>query len=397
MLTVRGGTGICFFLLLLVALVHFAVIRRAGSSWRDALRGNWGFVVGMCGLPVAIVFQQLLTSHWTARPYDVPLRFLLAVPIFLYLRTLPIRRLIHMHWGYTFGAFGAAAVAYNWTCVEHLGRATNYFINPVPFGNIAALLGLLSGLSIAWAGKGRLGTKLIKILGFVAGMGAAYLSETRGAWVMALVILVAVLLMTQRLGWRRRLTLIAVLLTFCAAAIHWIGPVNDRMMLVMSDIRNYDRGDYSTSLGFRVQLWRTSLAMFVEHPLVGIGDGNFNAYLRMMIAHGAASNTLADFMHAHSDILFKLAELGSVGLIAILACYIGPAMSLFRHVADTDRDRRLSARMGLVVCASLFVSGLTESMLVLTMNTAFYGLLIASLLAVAQAAREPARHAEDAR
>ncbi len=388
MLTVRGGTGVCFFLLLFIAFVSFT-----SRKWRDAaavcgaLRMNRWYVAGMCALPVAILLQQAFSWHGALRAYDVPLRLMLGVPVFLYLRTLPVSRLKLMHWGFTFGAIGAALVGWNWTFVDHLGRATNYFLNAVPFGNIAALLGLLSGLTIVWVPRRQHWVIALKVIGFAAGMWAAYLSETRGAWVMAIVLLVAALISIQHLSVRQRVVLVTGIVLLCVLAFFWIGPVHERVMAAMSDMKGYDHGDAASSIGYRMQLWRLSWDMFLQHPLIGVGAGNFNDALQAMVARGEASAALVEFQHAHSELLFRMAELGMLGLVATLLAYVGPAVSLWRGLRAPLRDQRIAARIGVIACASVFLSGLTETMYVLTMSTAFYSLLFAALLAAADAQR----------
>jgi O-antigen ligase len=382
-LTARGGTGICFFALLACALISLPRAgRRDGKRLVELLGAGRWYIAAMVALPIAIAIQQAASGQWRWQPYDTPLRLALSIPILLFLATVPVRRLIAVHWGFTLGALGTALVAYRWTDIEGLGRATNAFLNPVPFGYMAALLGLLSGLSIGWVEVDRKFTRLLKLLGCGAGLWASYLSETRGAWIMAALLLLGALLAARRLGPRKRLCLVVLLLALCALCLIYIGPVNERLLAAVSDFRILARGDLDTSLGNRFQLWHASLLMFWHHPLTGVGAGNFVAALTALAREGQASSTLLVFRHAHNEILYAMAELGLPGLAAIVLIYLGPVVIYLRHANAVQPCQQIAARLGLIVCAAFLIAGLTESMFVLTMTDAFYALLNATLLGI---------------
>ncbi len=65
-------------------------------------------------------------------------------------------------------------------------------------------------------------------------------------------------------------------------------------------------------VGTRAQLWPAALALFLRHPLVGVGAGNFSALLPTVGLHGIVNQ-------AASLPLQTLAETGLVGVVALIA------------------------------------------------------------------------------
>lgn len=69
----------------------------------------------------------------------------------------------------------------------------------------------------------------------------------------------------------------------------------------------------NSTVSGRLELWGHSLSLFREHPLVGVGIGNFEPAVRSNYQLRHISRE-ANFVHAHNHLLTVLAELGLVGL-----------------------------------------------------------------------------------
>ncbi|MBI3241214.1 MAG: O-antigen ligase family protein [Chloroflexi bacterium] len=83
---------------------------------------------------------------------------------------------------------------------------------------------------------------------------------------------------------------------------------------------------------FRLQLWRSALAMFADHPVLGVGLDNFlYAYRGKYILPEAWQEP--NLPHAHNVFLDALTRLGLLGLLAFLALFA----SFFSTARDTLR------------------------------------------------------------
>jgi O-antigen ligase len=156
---------------------------------------------------------------------------------------------------------------------------------------LAVLRFLYEGRPILRAGA--LGSTLL----LVAGVGLSY---SRGA-LLALVVSALLLLVLVRLPVRKLLTGAAVLLVLAA-----LSPAH-----YLQRLENIGRADHSFQ-GHAGSL-SVALAMFADHPLLGVGADNYQAtylpYARQLHAFDAAST-------AHDLYLATASETGLIGLLA---------------------------------------------------------------------------------
>jgi O-antigen ligase len=102
----------------------------------------------------------------------------------------------------------------------------------------------------------------------------------------------------------------------------------------------------STALRTRVGLWRRSLAMVREHPLVGVGPGNWPVVFPRYAEPGARrdsvlSATLAP-RQAHNDLIERAAETGLLGLLALGVLAAGVVIAARRRLQSHQPDMRAS-------------------------------------------------------
>ena len=149
-------------------------------------------------------------------------------------------------------------------------RVAGTFTDPNAFGIFLAMLAaLIASASVAWL--------LIPIL--VAG-AAVTLSRT------GLVSMAASLLLTALRGGGRRFLMIAAI---CAVALTlaWGSFTSNSLSRRLVE--------YETSLGDRQELWRQAYESGAEHPLFGIGKGNWLSVTgRIDVAHNTFLQVIAD-------------------------------------------------------------------------------------------------------
>ncbi|KNH10249.1 hypothetical protein BRCH_01199c [Candidatus Burkholderia brachyanthoides] len=388
-LVVRGGTGYCFFVLLAIAL--FAGFSKSFRLKPGLLVAAYPlYTVAMLCFMVYLPLQQSLEGYWLPREFDGLSRFAFALPIFLLLVNVPIRFLKVLGWGCVLGAIGAGVWAVDSTIhmtVTDLNRLGNDFTNPIPYGNTALLLGFLSVMTIRWdiypnALTRRLGIAL-KVLGLVAGIYASYLSGTRGGWLAIPLFLVLCLL---NFGWIRRVrhVLTALVVVVLAMALLLASPMGrERVEATHNDIVRLSHGGGApdSSIGARLQLWRASIRLFEEHPLMGVGKGHLEPQLRILANEGEVSPLVVN-QRAHSEFFSTIAELGSAGVVCLLLLYIGPMVYFVRYRKSPHRDVSTAAHCGIAVSGSVIIFGLSIDVLTVVMSTALIALMWAVLLAI---------------
>src|SRR5204862_8212082 len=145
----------------------------------------------------------------------------------------------------------------------------------------------------------------------------------------------------------------------------------------------------------RLGLWRRTRALYREHPLAGIGPGNFPVMFPLHAEpHAAADGVMSATMvprRPHNEVLERLAESGPLGLAAFLAVFaaaIATALSAARAArgraapeAGMGELDAASAAAGAV--AACFGCGLTAFPLAMPATALLFGVSLGVLDAVA--------------
>jgi O-antigen ligase len=408
-LIVAGAVNTVFFLLFLLSVGILVVgkITRSddfysgGTSADDmtlSRRDAWIYVLAMAGLPLSILISQWVNDRWGWPYYDAASRFLLAVPIFFALRRLDPERLLSIWYGFALGALMAGATAHfaphDWGSDQGVARIGTSFVNPIHFGDIALILGVLPLFGLARQhhrdDKAPFVFDLTALIAAICGLYASILSGSRGGWI-ALPIFFLLAFLFYRKQISARSCFLALLGALLVGLIFYrtLPDIHNRVSQAINNLHAFDHGNENTSIGIRFQLWKAAWLIFIEHPVFGVGMGGFKALMTPMQQMGELTPLAADFgrQEVHSEILSRLSQLGLVGLTAILAVYAVPAWLFWRRIATHQLACRAAARMGIALICGFFVFGLTVETFDLTMTAAFYALTTAVLLAAAYPTR----------
>ena len=102
----------------------------------------------------------------------------------------------------------------------------------------------------------------------------------------------------------------------------------------------------------RVQIWRTTPTIITDHPLLGVGEGNFPA---ISAGYGLLAFDLTPIDHAHDIFLTVAAELGLIGLAVFLVFLSAFMRAAWRGLAWTS-DRTLVLGVAASFTGLLFAS-----------------------------------------
>ncbi len=410
--------------LALFLLPAMTVTVPGGSSYAAAL-----LVLAGCWLLLRTPFESLPSSarwlYWSLVPlalcwlldgllsgvgssaFEKPVKILIAVLALYYLAKKPPSHM-YLWLGASIGAFvGCLEAIYQ---VSHLGipRASGglkiaYIIH---FGDLALLLGLL-GLC-AWHVPVRrqwlFRTWLLLSAG--AGLLASVLSGTRGAWLAFAVVAGCyfIYLLVQR---RYKIVGGVALALLAAITLALVQPslrIQERVLEAKNEVSSYtEHGVANTSVGARLQMWHQAWKLYRERPVFGWQQRGYVEQQQLGIARKELDPVLAEFGHAHNEILNAAAKEGTVGLLALLLAYIGPFWTFARwfQSAQSPQLRAVTAA-GMLVPISYFGFGLTESFLIRTAGITTYVYLLCLVWGAAWGLRqghtnqEPAatRHAQ---
>lgn len=262
------------------------------------------------------------------------------------------------------------------------GRAEAERISGI-FGASNLKLGpTLSVLSpfVLWAAQRRWGLKGL-LLAFVLLLGPVLLSGSRASWL-------CYALVAWGFAWhiaRSPLRFLAfagmgVVLLLVAGGVAW--KTSERFQLRVERTLQATQGSnpsLDAALSGRLDIWRTSMAMFEAHPVNGVGVRAFrNAYPAFapandhFVVSGEACGVGEGACHAHQWVLEVLTETGTLGLLCWLTGIV-LAWAAWRRVGAAARARAFPVTLALAVM--LFPLNTH-----LAFYSAWWGLLFAWLL-----------------
>lgn len=233
---------------------------------------------------------------------------------------------------------------------------------------------------LLWAAERRWGTKGL-LLAFVLVLGPVLMSGSRASWLCYALVALA-------FAWRvarrptRFLAVIGglVVIVTLAGAVAW--KSSERFQLRMERTVQAFTGSSASidvALTGRLDIWRTSVAMFEAHPINGVGVRAYRyAYPRFappndhFVVSLEACGPGEGACHAHQWLLEVLTETGVLGMLCWLAA-IAAALTAWRRVGPSAREQAFPATLALGVM--LFPLNTH-----LAFYSAWWGLLFAWLL-----------------
>ncbi len=280
------------------ALWHCALARRLPPLGRSCQALA---MTALCGWAAVSWFTQGAAIAWKDSPLLSYLSFLLLLVIVLGVVDT-WARLEHVFWAIVIAvAIASLYVVREWQEYHllYVNFRPGWVTGDPNYFTASALVGL--PLALALAGRSqRLWKRLIALGCGLLSLAAVGLAASRGG-------LLGLLAMGGWWAWhKRRFTVLVVLLVLAGPPLlFWSrSPLNRLMHPSASDIKSSDT---------RLALWQAGMHMVEDHPLAGIGLGEFKAEVELY----AAGHKNLDHI-AHNSYLALAAEMGLPALAAYL-------------------------------------------------------------------------------
>lgn len=206
---------------------------------------------------------------------------------------------------------------------------------------------------------------LISILSIILALSASILSGSRGAWAVLPVIFIwFIWLHRSHLSKTSVISIIILSVALGFGALNF-GPIQTRMNAAISEYQAYSKDE--TKLGSftaRLEMWRDSIRIWKENPILGTGIGDFRED-RLQFVREGTSFVKQDFGHAHNIYFDLLATTGLVGLLATLIFLLYIPFHMFYAFWNREADPwiRFYALAGMATILCFAVFGLSETWL----------------------------------
>jgi O-antigen ligase len=355
-----------------------------------------GAIALVCGLNILGTALNIAVHHsgWSA--FDMPsqeLLFLGMAAVF----ALPLRwNLVWVTFSLTACLLGGTSVVqYYINGVDRPYGLNNGEWGAIEFAMFLLVLALLAVIQLIRRQTSWL-QRAVHALGAGLAVYGALLSQSRGPLLAFLaVFMVLMLIHAKRVGqWRLALSVIAVLFTGMVLVSTFVQPqIIERFAQAHTEADSYDpTHDAVGSVRERLELWRTAKQAFVEHPMGGIGVGQFGKYVREQVRLGRSNESIVQYDHAHNEYLEAAATGGVPGLILILLVLGVPLFYFLRHGMAADEGTAMAAMCGAAASGTYALCALTDNVFYRAMPHSLYFFLITGLAVLVARQRHAAAH-----
>lgn len=199
---------------------------------------------------------------------------------------------------------------------------------------------------------------VLAALSLIAMFAAVLMSWSRGAWLgVAAGLVVATIVQSRRAFVLSIIAAFVLTFAILLSSINVIpAAVADRFSGVADyfgvfDVRGVKVDDANYAIVERMAHWQSAAMMFADHPLLGVGFGNYAAVYPAY----ALPNWDDPLGHAHNYYLNVAAEAGSIGLIAYLILWTAAFWQGWRAVRVTSGWQRgvAAGLLGMLVALSI--------------------------------------------
>lgn len=111
----------------------------------------------------------------------------------------------------------------------------------------------------------------------------------------------------------------------------------------------------------RVRMWHLTAKLFTDHPLTGVGAGNFT--IRVQENYGAYdfTNTSTNYLRPHNDFLWIAAEKGIAGILLFLLFVSIPMVYAWKIIrGDSEKEQKWLALFAMMGLSSYLLNSLFD-------------------------------------
>lgn len=370
-------------LILLLANVYICFSNNYRSHWLKLFAGEFHWIAKAfllwfsMGLFLAVIHSVEGTFHFPENEF----RVFMSLPLLIMIASQ------NSKWWFLSGlclAGGAAGYwaieAWPWSFVTRVKATTN---NAIHFGNLSALVMMLSATVAVYPNK--MEAKFRFLLAFLTfgGFLGVVSSLARSSYVMLLCVVPIFFLQAKNswIIWIKRGVFIFIFSLIMAVLTFPSVRDNLRVTEVASDFHQISHGNYMTSLGARIAMWRLAWSIFLEHPFVGVRPGEFQNEMIERIEKGEMPLTEI-YNQPHSDIMQALSTGGILKFTIYFFCLIlMPFVFFYQRIVNLENNTwgHLFSILGMQLVVAYFLTGLTNSNFDLQVYSTTYGVLICVL------------------
>ena len=318
-----------FFAALLVALSIFAVFVADSKIFNG---GDRYFAFWLALYPLLMI-PSVMIKGGTWKYFDYPIRALLFIPLIAGLRGIAKPKSFQksMYLGCNVGGLFAALFSLKCLLFDHIDRVGLPITASIAYGQIAAILGLISFNSIFISNQ--LKPKILSIAGCLGAAFAVQASSSTGA-LLGFLAGVLTLLIFQVRDHVKSFSIFKTSIIVVALLGFAIPLVLKDFPTIYSDVFLTPPDSYMFhGQGHRLLLWSIALKEIVASPFVGIGPGHFAHVIDRYCQEHFCLSDFSGYRGVHNQFLDSAMNAGIVGFVGLIVSYIGPLILFLRRTS----------------------------------------------------------------
>ncbi len=354
----RNVSSTSLAILLILSLLY---CRRWPALWRKLARIEQIMLAGLLlyFLSGLLSYINVSDEYEFVKHMGRYLRFLLAIPMYLLVSQSKINLFNFLLAGAVVS--GPLYLVLAFESLERLpGIPASWHYHWITFGD-AIMLSAVFMMTVLVMKRLPVAITVIVVASTFCALYAAILSQARGGW-MALPFCLALVVY---LGWRfkgfnLKMIFIGLFVLILATSLSPVSSViSDRMSQAVDDVGLFVSGENNdTSVGGRLAMWHIALNVWLEHPVIGTGLGDFDEELIAAQQQGIYQD-IDVHTSTHNIFLQSLVNTGVVGLVVIcFALFILPFRLFYK---EFEINVSAEAAAGMVMITAFAVFGLSES------------------------------------
>ncbi|EAT13146.1 hypothetical protein RED65_00260 [Oceanobacter sp. RED65] len=380
-------------LLLLVGIVGFAVYRGKlliGFSPEERLL-IWVFsAFTFISFISFLVFPYSRMSHYRMEDYAT---FMLILPMFLLLRQWRFKlNTIVVLFSFVATLLGVVSLLQLWSMQSGSGYFMTFdnpmaqfwnrpsgVVNPMRYAAISLIFFAFALNALVFVKRQ---SALIKTLLFVAMISAGIacaLTQVRGAWLAFFALVFTYGCAFFYLGYRKRVVAFFAVAIIVVVSVAQFDFVEQRIHKTERAFEMYMEGNSGSSLGARLDMFKTAWWLINERPWFGHGLNSYSANATEIRENTPGMNPEVGRWHnPHNEILNATVEKGVIGLISMLLLFVAPGL-LFLKAFLVNRGTGSVAYLsfcGISVLIVYFVAGLSVALFEHDIFNHFYVLTV---------------------
>lgn len=187
--------------------------------------------------------------------------------------------------------------------------------------------------------------KFVFYIAFFLSVPVVFFNATRIVWITLAIVIPILLLLTQK-------NIKVVLMYICIGLILSIIVGSALPSVQKRAIVMFDNSYQSNSE--RLLMWNSAWNMFIDHPLTGVGVGNYKEqYYNKYISPLAKEKQI----HAHNNVMHLAATTGIIGLIGFFSMF---GYFLYESFENWRRKREVAPLFFFIATLSFLIQGLTD-------------------------------------